>query len=132
MKDPHWSSKTNGDFVSVYDIVQANLLAMEKSGADGMALNVASGEPISVREVASALASALGVGIKPELTGKYRAGDIRHCFADISAIKKHLGYEPQVKFAEGVRELVGWLREQRAEDRAAEAVRKLTVYGLTA
>jgi dTDP-L-rhamnose 4-epimerase len=120
------------DFVSVHDIVQANLLAMEKSGADGMALNVASGEPISVREVASALASALGVGIKPELTGKYRAGDIRHCFADISAIKKHLGYEPQVKFSEGVRELVGWLREQRAEDRAAEAVRKLTVYGLTA
>lgn len=120
------------DFVSVHDIVQANLLAMEKSGADGMALNVASGEPISVREVARSLSSALGIEMEPELTGKYRAGDIRHCFADISATKKHLGYEPKVKFSEGVRELVGWLREQRAEDRADEAVQKLTVYGLTA
>ena len=120
------------DFVSVHDIVQANLLAMEKSGADGMALNVASGEPICGGEVASTLASALGVEIEPELTGKYRAGDVRHCFGDITAIKKHLGYEPKVKFADGVRELVAWLREQRAEDRAAEAVQKLTVYGLTA
>jgi dTDP-L-rhamnose 4-epimerase len=120
------------DFVSVHDIVHANLLAMEKNGADGMALNVASGEPISVREVANALSTALGIEIQPELTGKYRAGDIRHCFADISAIKKYLGYQPQVKFSQGVRELVRWLREQRAEDRAAEAVQKLTVYGLTA
>jgi dTDP-L-rhamnose 4-epimerase len=116
----------------VHDIVQANLLAMNRPEANGMALNVGSGEPISVREVASALANALGTDIEPELTGKYRAGDIRHCFGDISAAKKVLGYEPRVKFADGVRELVGWLREQRAEDRAAEAVQKLTVYGLTA
>jgi len=120
------------DFVSVHDIVQANLLAMEKSSADGLALNVASGEPVSVRDVASTLADALGLELEPELTGKYRAGDIRHCFADITAIKKQLGYEPKVKFTDGIRELVSWLREQRAEDRAAEAVRKLTVYGLTA
>jgi dTDP-L-rhamnose 4-epimerase len=120
------------DFVSVHDIVQANVLAMERDSANGMALNVGSGEPISVREVASALSAALGMDIEPELTGKYRAGDIRHCFADISLAKKHLGYEPKVKFADGVRELVDWLREQRAEDRAVEAVQKLTVYGLTA
>lgn len=97
-----------------------------------MALNIGSGDPISVRDVASTLASALGVEIEPEVTEKYRAGDIRHCFADISAAKKFLGYEPKVKFSEGVRELVQWLREQRAEDHAAEAVQKLTVYGLTA
>jgi dTDP-L-rhamnose 4-epimerase len=120
------------DFVSVHDIVQANLLAMERDSADGLALNVASGEPVNVREVASTLAGALGVDVKPELTGKYRAGDIRHCFADISASRKHLGYEPKVKFADGIRELVNWLREQRAEDRAAEAVQKLRLYGLTA
>jgi len=120
------------DFVSVHDIVQASLLAMTRSEADGMALNIGSGDPISVREVASTLASALGVEIEPELTEKYRAGDVRHCFADISAPKKFLGYEPKVKFSEGVRELVQWLREQRTEDHAAEAVQKLTVYGLTA
>ncbi len=120
------------DFVSVHDIVQANMLAMERNSADGLALNVASGEPVNVREVASTLASALGVHIFPELTGKYRAGDIRHCFADISAARKYLGYEPKVRFADGIRELVDWLREQSAEDRAAEAVQKLTLYGLTA
>jgi len=120
------------DFVSVHDIVQANLLAMERRTADGLALNVASGEPVNVREVASTLAGALGMRIEPELTGKSRAGDIRHCFADISAARKHLGYEPKVKFADGVRELVNWLREQTAEDHAAEAAQKLTLYGLTA
>jgi dTDP-L-rhamnose 4-epimerase len=120
------------DFVSVYDVVQANLLALDRSEADGMALNVGSGEPISVREVASTLAQALGTEIRPELTGKYRAGDIRHCFADIARAKQVLGYDPQVEFADGVRELVAWLREQQAEDRAAEAAQKLTVYGLTA
>ena len=120
------------DFVSVHDIVQANLLAMEKADANGMAMNVGSGEPISVREVASALANALGVDIEPELTGKFRAGDIRHCFADISRAKQVMGYEPKVKFHDGVRELVEWLKEQPAEDRAAEAAQKLNVYGLTA
>jgi len=120
------------DFVSVHDIVQANLLAMDRAEANGMAVNVGSGEPVSVREVANALASALAMDIEPELTGKYRAGDIRHCFADISRAKQVLGYEPQVKFADGVRELVHWLREQQAEDRAAEAAQKLSVYGLTA
>ena len=120
------------DFVSVRDIVQANLLAMVREEANGMALNIGSGDPISVREVANALATALDVEVEAELTGKYRAGDIRHCFADVSAAKKVLGYEPKVKFSDGVRELVGWLREQRSDDRAAEAVQKLTVYGLTA
>ncbi|HUN87534.1 MAG TPA: NAD-dependent epimerase/dehydratase family protein [Terriglobales bacterium] len=120
------------DFVSVHDIVRANLMAMKHPEANGMALNIGSGEPISVREVASALATALGVGLEPELTGKFRAGDIRHCFADISRAKQVVGYEPKVKFQDGVRELVEWLKEQPAEDRAAEAVQKLTVFGLTA
>jgi dTDP-L-rhamnose 4-epimerase len=120
------------DFVSVHDVVRANLLAMERNSADGLALNVASGEPVNVREVASTLAGALGTEIVPEITGKFRAGDIRHCIADISASRKYLGYEPKVKFSDGIRELVNWLRQQRAEDRAAEAVQKPTVYGLTA
>jgi dTDP-L-rhamnose 4-epimerase len=120
------------DFVSVHDIVEANLLAMEKPEADGMAMNIGSGDPISVREVANALAEALAVEIEPELTEKFRAGDIRHCFADITRARQVMGYEPKVKFQDGVRELVEWLKEQPAEDRAAEAVEKLTVFGLTA
>jgi dTDP-L-rhamnose 4-epimerase len=120
------------DFVSVQDVAQANLRAMETSGADGMALNIGSGEPISIREVAAALAIALGAEIAPELTGKYRAGDIRHCFGDIAAAREFLGYEPQVRFTEGVKELVEWLQGQQPQDRAAEAVAQLSNFGLAA
>lgn len=120
------------DFVSVHDVVAANLLAMERSQADGMALNIGSGQPISIREVADELARALGTGTVPQITGKYRAGDIRHCFADISAAEKVLGYRPRVRFGEGIRELVQWLSSQKAVDRSAEAVERLTLYGLAA
>ncbi len=120
------------DFVAVQDVVEANLLAMDRPEADGIALNVGSGEPISIREVASALGRALGVDMPAEITGQYRAGDIRHCYADISAARRVLGYRPRVLFTEGIAELVDWLRSQRAEDRAAEAVQELKLYGLTA
>jgi dTDP-L-rhamnose 4-epimerase len=120
------------DFVSVHDVVQANLLAMERPEADGMALNVGSGEPISIREIATVLARALGTHIPAEITGKYRAGDIRHCFADIGKAARVLGYKPRVRFADGIRELVEWLRSQTAEDRAGEAAQQLDLHGLTA
>jgi dTDP-L-rhamnose 4-epimerase len=122
------------DFVSVHDVVEANLLAMERHEADGLALNIASGHKISINEVAAQLVQELGLtdDIKVEITGKYRAGDIRHCFADISLARRVLGYEPKYRFADGIGELVDWLRSQTAEDRAAEAVQHLTAYGLTA
>jgi dTDP-L-rhamnose 4-epimerase len=120
------------DFVSVHDVVAANLLAMERPQADGMALNIGSGHPISISEVAEELGRALGTETVPQITGKYRAGDIRHCFADIRAAEKVLGYRPRVRFGEGIRELVQWLGSQKAVDRSAEAVERLTLYGLAA
>jgi dTDP-L-rhamnose 4-epimerase len=120
------------DFVSVEDVVRANLLAMESSQADGMALNIGSGEPISICEVAAELARAMDSEIAAELTQKYRAGDVRHCFADISAARKFLGYTPQVRFADGLKDLVAWLCSQQPQDRAAEAVAQLSEFGLTA
>ncbi len=120
------------DFVNVADAVQATLLAIEHVEADGRALNIGSGEPVSIREVAASLAVALKSETAPELTGKYRAGDIRHCFADISAAKKLLGYAPRISLSQGVHELVRWLRSQQPEDRAAEAVAQLSSFGLTA
>lgn len=120
------------DFVSVRDVVEANLLAMRPGAGDGMALNIGSGQPISIREVADHLARALGKDIRAEITGKYRAGDIRHCFADISAAARVLGFRPQVRFEAGVNELAEWVRRQTADDRAAEAARQLDLRGLTA
>jgi dTDP-L-rhamnose 4-epimerase len=120
------------DFVSVEDVVRANLLAMESSQADGMALNIGSGEPISICEVAAELARAMDSEIAAELTQKYRAGDVRHCFGDISAAHKFLGYAPQVRFTDGLKDLVQWLCSQQPQDRAAEAVAQLSEFGLTA
>jgi dTDP-L-rhamnose 4-epimerase len=120
------------DFVNVEDAVQATLLAMESPEADGQAVNVGSGEAVSIREVAAALASSLRSETAPELTGKYRSGDIRHCFADISAAKRLMGYAPGVSLAQGVDDLVRWLRSQQPQDRAAEAVARLSSFGLTA
>lgn len=120
------------DFVSVQDVVQANLLAMDRNDADGLALNIGSNAPVSIREVAAILAEALGTKITAELTEKYRAGDIRHCFADISLAQERLGYQPKVRFAEGIKDLVHWLQSQQPVDRASEAVAQLSHFGLTA
>lgn len=119
------------DFVSVDDVVQANLLAMERSGADGMALNIGSGEPISIGDVALTLSAELGTPIPAQLTGRYRAGDIRHCFADISRAQGLLEYKPRFGFKEGVKDLVAWLRSQQPADYAAKATAELSYYGLT-
>ena len=120
------------DFVSVYDVVEANLLAMQRSQGDGMALNIGSGHPVTIGDVAKQLTRCLGVKMPAEITGKYRAGDIRHCFADISQACRVLRYKPRYDFATGMVELVEWLRSQTAVDRAAQMVHELTAYGLTA
>lgn len=120
------------DFVSVRDVVNANLLAMESQKAEGHAINIGSGTPISIREVASALSRALGLQIFCEITGKYRAGDIRHCFGNISKARELIEYEAKVRFEDGVAELVDWLREQSSEDKAEGMVAELQTFGLTA
>jgi dTDP-L-rhamnose 4-epimerase len=120
------------DFVSVHDVVQANLLAMERSEGDGLALNIGSGEPVAIWQVAEALASTLGVAVPAEITGNYRAGDIRHCFADVSLARRLLGYRPRHRLPDAMEELVEWLRSQPAIDRAEEAQRSLISFGLTA
>jgi len=120
------------DFVSVHDIAHANLLAMENSGADGRALNIGSGQPVAIHEVAEELEQALEVKLPLEVTGKYRAGDIRHCFSDIAAAKELIGYRPMTRLREGIGELVAWLKSQRASDRVDEAMEHLSAHGLVA
>ena len=120
------------DFVSVHDVVQANLLAIERSESDGRTLNIGSGNPVTIREVAGELARALGANLPCDITGKYRAGDVRHCFADISAAKQSLGYRPRLSLKEGIAELVDWLESQQAKDNVDEAIETLAVHGLVA
>ncbi len=118
------------DFIHVSDIVQANLLAMQCEGADYDCVNVGTGRPTTVREVAEVLSRALEVGIAPVVNEKFREGDIRHCFSDISKAKRLLGYAPRVSFEDGMRALTGWVREQHAEDRVEVAANELARRGL--
>ena len=120
------------DFVSVYDVARACRLALDAPDVDGETLNIGSGHRYTVREIAERLAAVLGKGyLAPEVTGKYRVGDIRHCVADISRARALLGYAPAVDFDEGLGELAQWLDGQTAEDRVAEASAELAARGLT-
>lgn len=118
------------DFVSVHDVAEACRLALERDAAIGRAFNVGSGQHVSILEVGERVAAALGKAIAPELTGKYRTGDIRNCFADITLAREHLGFEPRVRLDSGIHALSAWLAEQQAEDRYAEASHELTLRGL--
>ncbi len=120
------------DFVSIHDVVQACRLALEVPQAEGCAFNVASGQQYTVREAAEHMAKALGKEqIQPKITGKYRVGDVRHCFADITLARQVLGYQPRITLEEGLIELASWLEGQVAYDRVAEASAELAARGLT-
>lgn len=118
------------DFVSVYDVARACRLALEVPEAGGHVFNVGSGCAVQVRQVAERIAKVLGKRIDPEIAGRYRVGDIRHCFPDISLAREVLGYAPAVNFEDGLLDLAAWLDGQVANDRFGEARAELTARGL--
>jgi dTDP-L-rhamnose 4-epimerase len=119
------------DFVSVYDVARACRLALE-SDAAGTVFNIGSGQSYTVCEIAERISMVLGREyLHPDVTGQYRVGDIRHCFADITRARIELGYAPRVRLEEGLVELAGWLEGRRAEDRVAQARQELSARGLT-
>jgi dTDP-L-rhamnose 4-epimerase len=120
------------DFVSVHDVARACRLAIESPLAAGEIINIGSGRSVTVMEVAEAMATAMGRGyLQPLVTGKYRMGDIRHCFADISKAGRLLDYKPQVTLEQGFSELAGALSGQVALDRIEQATHELETRGLT-
>jgi len=120
------------DFVHVHDVARACRLALERPEAAGRALNIGGGRSYTVRAIAASMARVLGCEeVEPEVTGDYRVGDIRHCFADITLARRFLGYAPRVTLAEGLAELSSWLEGQVACDRVAQARGELTARGLT-
>jgi dTDP-L-rhamnose 4-epimerase len=119
-------------FVSVRDVARGCRLALERDEARGCAINIGSGQQYTIRELAARIAAAMGKGhLEPEIAGKYRVGDVRHCFADISLARRLLGYEPRIAFEEGLGELVEWLEGQVAVDRVDQASAELSARGLT-
>ena len=123
------------DFVHAKDIARANVLALESTTATDHAINIGTGNPISIADVAWTLIKEMGAdrdGLAPNVLHEFRPGDTRDCFPDISLARELLGYQPQITFAQGATELVGWVREQRghAVDRFEVAQKELRERGL--
>jgi len=118
------------DFIHVRDVVQASLLAMKKDEANYEIFNVATGRPLTILDLANILIKRLGSHLRPQVVNRYREGDIRHCYADISKIERRLGFVPQVKFKEGIEDLISWVGREEAVDLVEEAKKDLEKKGL--
>jgi dTDP-L-rhamnose 4-epimerase len=113
------------DFIDVRDIARATLLATEFAGEGQHVLNVGTGRKTTVTDVAEALAHGLGVEIRPQLLNKYRAGDIRHCFADPSRAREVLGFEARHALADGLGPLIRWCRDEQPRDHVERSLKEL-------
>jgi dTDP-L-rhamnose 4-epimerase len=119
------------DFTHVSDVVRGILLALESETAVGQAVNLGTGHATSVADVSRVISAGMGLDIEPERNGRYRAGDIRHCYADPTCAREMLGFEAQTSFEDGMDSLLEWLQDQSAEDRVDDATHELSVRGLT-
>jgi dTDP-L-rhamnose 4-epimerase len=124
------------DFVHVRDVARAFALALERDAAAGQVVNVGSGNAYTIRQVAELLAEAMDrPELEPEVLGKFRAGDIRNCFADISKAEELLGFTPEHRLEDSLGPFVDWVRaapETDREDRGDEMRRQLEARGLVA
>jgi dTDP-L-rhamnose 4-epimerase len=118
------------DFVDVRDLVRGCALALAGDGADGRTVNLGTGRPTSVLDVAHAIARGLGKEVEPEIAEQYRAGDIRHCFADTRLAEELLGFRAETSFQDGMNDLLAWLEGQQAEDAVDAAREALVARGL--
>jgi dTDP-L-rhamnose 4-epimerase len=118
------------DFIDVRDIARCCSLALARDGADGRTLNVGTGRPTSVLDVANSIARGLGKDVEPEIANQYRAGDIRHCFADTRLARELLGFEAEIPFDRGMDDLLDWLGTQEASDTVDAAREALVARGL--
>ena len=118
--------KQSRDFTHVAEIVQANLLVLDRDESNDRVLNVGTGRSTNLIELSSLLLEHLGKRdqLEPEMVEQFREGDIRHCFADISAISE-LGFSPSVRLEDGVEALVDWVSKQTSEDRVPGALAEL-------
>jgi dTDP-L-rhamnose 4-epimerase len=118
------------DLVHVSDVVAGTLAAMDAPGAPGHAINIATGRRLRIVELARRLARALGSRVEPSVTGEFRAGDIRHCFADVGRARELLGFEATRSLDVGLPELAEWVARQRVDERGDQAVALLRQRGL--
>jgi dTDP-L-rhamnose 4-epimerase len=119
------------DFVHVRDVARATVLAIRSSTAAGHAINVGVGTPLTISQVAELLAGEMGLEIEPEPTGTYRAGDIRHRWADPAKAEQLLGFRAEIELGNGLAELIEWVSRQEPTDEVEKALAELDQRGLS-
>jgi dTDP-L-rhamnose 4-epimerase len=118
------------DFIHVFDVADAVVRATENESEGADAINIATGRPVTIRQVAETLAERLRIDIQPTEVGRYRAGDVRHCVGDPCRAREGLGFQAKTTFAEGLDELIAWSERQVAVDRVAASFAELERQGL--
>lgn len=113
--------KETRDFVFIDDVVRATILGIEKEDANNEIFNVGTGVATDVLTVAKTLIEAFSIDVSIKITGKFRLGDIRHNYADISKIKDLLGFKPQTFFKEGIQKFTKWVLSQEIREDNLEA-----------
>jgi dTDP-L-rhamnose 4-epimerase len=103
------------DFVFIDDVVRATFLGVIMEEANGNIFNVGTGNAIDVLTVAKTLIEAYKINVPISITGKFRLGDIRHNFADMSKIKQYLDFEPTINFSDGIEKFTNWVLSQKIE-----------------
>ncbi len=124
--------KQSRDFIHVKDIVKACWLALENPASDGNVLNIGTGHPTSVLDIGQAIARELGKSTDNFIVrNEFRAGDIRHCFADTSHAEELLEFKAEISFEDGVKDLCKWVESCTSSDLVETATNELKTHGLT-
>ncbi|MBD5385222.1 NAD-dependent epimerase/dehydratase family protein [bacterium] len=113
--------KETRDFVYIDDVVDATILGIETPEANGHVFNVGTGVATDVLTVAKTLMKCYGTEVPLTVSGNYRLGDIRHNYADITAARNILGFEPKWSFEDGIRKFTEWVNMQEVQEDKYEA-----------
>ena len=105
----HGDGRQTRDFVSVRDVVAANILACQTEPARGQVYNIGSGRASSLLDLLEALNAVLDSQIEARFV-EARAGDVRDSLADIAKAQRELGYAPAVHLEQGLRGVIDWMR----------------------
>lgn len=118
------------DFIWVGDVVKACILSLENENANYEIFNVGTGKPVTIKKIAETLIKLFKKDIKVQITYKFRKGDVRHCYADISRIRKKVNFKPEVSLEEGLKKLINWSKRAKAIDKFSYAEKELKRKGL--
>ena len=120
------------DFIHVSDVVTACMLAIERDEIGDIVANVGTGRATTLLQLQMLLRRHIAGAedIEPEIVGRFREGDVRSCYADVSRARELLGFAARVSLAEGVKELTAWVLEQSSADRARDALEELQQFRL--